>query len=93
MSRAHHDNPEIKAIFDKLLQEAKAQSKKPYMTISKGMAGYFCVIIHYNYEYGAPFSEPLESGSGRYTTKAEAEAEGREWAKELGIDYKDPQEI
>lgn len=65
-------------------------SKAKYITTTKGMAGYFAVMLWWNTEtlsISDGFWEPYESGIGRYVTIEEAAAEGIEWAKCEGLKF------
>lgn len=48
-----------------------------YITITKGIAGYFAVHVWWNPE---GFWEPYDTGFGRYASKEAAEIEGVDWA-------------
>lgn len=52
----------------------------PYVTTTKGGAGWFALIVWWNPDMGG-FPEPYQTGIGRYTTEAEAAIEGRKWAR------------
>lgn len=77
-------------LIDKTKREAKPETK-PYVTITWGISGHFAVMVWLNPDMGG-FWEPLESGKGRYATKEEAIAEGREWAKTEELEFKMPKE-
>jgi len=69
------------------------QDRRPFITTTKGMAGWFAVHMWWNDtgEHGlAGFWEPYESGVGRYLTEVEAEVEGRAWAAADEIRYLEP---
>jgi hypothetical protein len=58
----------------------------PYITITKGGAGWFAVYMWWAPEHGG-YWEPWQTGIGRYATPAEAEKEGREWADAEELKY------
>lgn len=63
-----------------------------YITTTYGISGFFAVMLWWNdeREYGnPPFWEPWTSGLGRYPTREEAAAEGRDWAAAEGLEFKD----
>lgn len=65
-------------------------NKKPkmFVSVTKGMSGYFAVMIHWNMEDPAMmFYEPYDTGMGRYKTMEEAAAEGIEWAADEGLKF------
>lgn len=58
-----------------------------YITVTRGLSGYFAVHIHTNTLDGIAYQEPWNSGIGRYAKYAEAEREGREWAEGEGLEF------
>jgi hypothetical protein len=60
-----------------------ALDQKPYITVTRGMAGYFAVMI--TYEDGFP--EPWETGAGRYATEEEAVQEAVGWARDEDMPF------
>lgn len=50
-------------------------AKRKLIGVTNGMAGWFAVLYD---------DEPIETGIGRYETRAEAEDEGRSWAQADG---------
>jgi hypothetical protein len=58
---------------------------KDYITITKGMRGFFAVHVWWNPD---GFWEPWQSGIGSYATRDEAEPEAREWAIAEGLEFK-----
>lgn len=61
--------------------------RKPYVTTSKGIRGYYAVLVHWNNEGG--FWEPLQTGIGSYETRQGAEIEAKDWARSEGVKYED----
>lgn len=58
----------------------------PYITVSKGMAGFFAVMVtNVN-----GFPEPECTGPGRYELQANAIDEGKEWAESEGLPFFSP---
>jgi hypothetical protein len=62
--------------------------KKPFITTTHGMSGYFAVMMWWNDDLGG-FWEPYETGVGRYNTKEEAEQEAISWAESIEMEYKE----
>lgn len=56
-----------------------------YITITRGMRGFFAVHIWWNPE---GFWEPWQSGFGSYATREEAIPEARSWAEAEGLEFK-----
>lgn len=56
------------------------KDRKPYVTSTKGMRGWFAVLMWWCPEEGG-FWEPWQTGIGSYTTQEEAEVEARQWAE------------
>ena len=61
------------------------EDHKPYITVTHGMSGYFAVHVWWNPE---GFWEPWSTGFGRYSDKAQAIAEARQWAEAEEMEYK-----
>lgn len=61
-------------------------NKKPYITISSGMSGWFAVMLWYAPQHGG-FWEPWETGFGRWETRDEAIEEGRDWAEAEEMEF------
>lgn len=62
-----------------------------FVTTSKGMAGWFAVLMWWNdkeEEVPDGFWEPWNTGIGRYATKEEAEVEGRQWAASEEVEFR-----
>lgn len=57
---------------------------KPYITTTKGGAGWFAVQLWWNPE---GFTEPYQTGFGRYPDKAGAEREAKYWAEAEELEY------
>lgn len=53
--------------------------------IGTAISGYFAVMYWWNPE---GFWEPVCSGIGRYATKEEAIAEGKQWAKAEEVEFR-----
>lgn len=51
----------------------------PHITVTKGMAGWFAVMLWWNPECGG-FPEPYLTGSGRYAKQTDAIREAQDWA-------------
>lgn len=58
---------------------------KDYITVTRGMRGYFAVHVTWNLE---GFWEPQQSGVGSYATAEEAEVEAKMWARSEGLEFK-----
>ncbi len=56
-----------------------------YITVTKGMAGWFAVHMEWNDEL--EIYEPYTTGFGRYETKEEAEIEAKDWAEAEEMPY------
>lgn len=65
------------------------QEHKSYVTITKGMRGYFAVLMWWNEKDGG-FWEPYQSGIGSYETVDAAEPEAETWANLEGVEYRRP---
>lgn len=61
--------------------------KKPYITITHGLRGYYAVHLYWN---GDGFWEPWATGTGSYATQEEAEPEARRWALDEDVDFMPP---
>ena len=63
---------------------------KYFITTTEGMSGYFAVLMWLNTEEEdiGPFWEPYETGLGRYGNKEAAEREARQWAHQIGVEYR-----
>lgn len=62
----------------------------PYITVTKGMGGYFAVMVWRNPENGG-FDEPYEKGAGGYyAAQSDAAGEAEAWANDLGYAYRAP---
>lgn len=69
------------------------KGKKPYITVTHGMRGWFAVKMWWNpKEPGCGntegFWEPWQTGVGSYRSSKEAEPEAKLWAESEGIEYK-----
>lgn len=61
-----------------------------YITITKGISGYFAVHMWMNtedYPNDISFWEPYDTGFGRYPTYQQAEMEALQWAAEEGLPF------
>lgn len=58
-----------------------------YVTTTHGGAGWFAVQMWWNPEMNG-FWEPWQTGIGRYVTREEAVAEGRDWAEVEGLEFR-----
>lgn len=67
-----------------------ANSHPPYITITKGMRGYFAVHVTWNPD---GFYEPYDTGIGSFPSASAAEPEAKMWAEEEGIEYRPPEEL
>ena len=61
-------------------------SKESFITVTKGMSGYFAVMFCWNSELGG-FWEPWTTGIGRYATQQEAIEEGIDWAEMQELEF------
>lgn len=71
------------------MSAAAPADTSPYITTTKGGAGWFAVCMWWNTERPdlGGFWEPWQSGSGRYRTEEEADTEGRGWAEAEGLKF------
>lgn len=60
-------------------------NKPDYITTTHGGSGYFAVFCRWYADIDG--YDAYQTGNGRYATKTEAEAEGREWAEAEGIEF------
>lgn len=58
-----------------------------YITTTHGLSGHFAIMVWFNPALGG-FSEPYDTGLGRYPSKAEAVLEGVAWAKMEGLELR-----
>ena len=58
-----------------------------YVTVYESIAGWAAVLVWWNPELGG-FYEPYQTGCGKYATKEMAEAEGRPWAEDEGLEFR-----
>jgi len=65
------------------------QERRSFITVSLGGVGYFAVMVWWNPELGG-FWEPYQTGVGRYRTPEKAIIEGKTWAKDEGLEFKEP---
>ncbi len=63
-----------------------SQDTKPYVTISKGGAGYFAVILEWIDNHGG-YWDVFVTGDGRYATEEEAIPEAMEMAECEGLRF------
>lgn len=63
--------------------QTKAEPKF-WITVTHGGAGYFAVMLW----DGMGFTEPWETGEGRYGEREPAECEARNWALAEGIEFR-----
>ena len=63
--------------------------KYPNIQVSKGMAGWFAVMIWWNPTLGG-FAEPYTIGDGRYAMQTDAIAEAERWSEETGLPFYPP---
>jgi len=61
-------------------------SKESFITVTKGMSGYFAVMFWWNSELDG-FWEPWTTGIGRYATQQEAIEEGIDWAEMEELEF------
>lgn len=57
---------------------------KPYISTTEGVSGWFAVQYWWNPE---GFTEPYQTGFGRYVTQVEAEKEAKYWAEAEELEY------
>lgn len=63
------------------------EEKKRYVTLTRGMRGWFAVLVHWNPDHGG-FWEPWQTSVGSYDAPEEAAAAGRAWAEAEGLEFK-----
>lgn len=61
--------------------------KKPYITITHGMRGYFAVMMAWNDDLGG-FWEPYNTGIGSYESREDAIPEAKSWARSEELEFK-----
>ena len=63
--------------------------RKPFIACnsSPAMSGYFASMYCWTQEEGYGFWEPYSTDFGRYETLDEAEAAGRVWAEQEGVEF------
>lgn len=64
----------------------RINDKRPHVTVTQGISGWFAVAVCWNDASGG-FWEPENTGVGRYATREEAEAEGKEWAASEDVEF------
>jgi hypothetical protein len=76
----------IEAIIELLkTYDRIAKSKKYYyISTTKGIRGYFSVMIEQNYEM---YEEPFQSGFNSYKTIEKAIVDAKDWAKSENLKY------
>jgi hypothetical protein len=64
---------------------------KNFITVTEGMNGFFALEMWFNEEdlEGLSFWEPYQRSFRTHPTREEAEAEGRQWAEDMEIEYRD----
>ena len=65
----------------------KNSEHPPYITVTRGMSGWFAMEVHYWEDDKGGFYEPYQTGIGRYKTREEAVEEGLAWAEAEGIKF------
>lgn len=67
-----------------------ALAKPMHITVTHGCSGFFAVMVCWNTDLGANngFWEPYLTGIGRYESRTEAVSEGKEWAKDNGLEFR-----
>lgn len=65
----------------------KTNARPEYITVTRGMSGYFAVHMAWNPEQGG-FYEPWATGAGRYAEREGAEREAKSWAESDELEYK-----
>lgn len=71
------------------MTDAEIRAEHPdYVTITHGMRGSFCVWLTWNQDGG--FYEPVNTGfvSAANCTDPRLVAEGKSWAKDLGVEFR-----
>ena len=66
------------------------ETPKPYVTITRGLRGYFAVLMSWDAAWNCYM--PWQSGIGSYDSIDAAEPEAQDWAAGEGIEYKRPTE-
>lgn len=64
---------------------------KDFIIVIEGMKGFFAVHIWLKEDekgVDGPFCEFHEDSWGLYTTRELAEAQARQWAEEIGVEYR-----
>jgi hypothetical protein len=59
--------------------------KAPYVTVSRGLRGFYAVLVVWEEEGG--FFEPFMTGNGSYATEKEAVPEAVAWARDERISF------
>lgn len=61
-----------------------------YITVTSGIRGYFAVLIGVFYsDQSGTYQDPIETGIGSYKTREGAVQEGKMWAKDEGLEFKE----
>ena len=76
------------AIIDLIKAETPVPEKQPYVTVTRGMRGWFARGIWWNPEFGG-FWEPWQTSPNSWEGDAMASIEGRQWAEAEGLKYKE----
>jgi hypothetical protein len=63
--------------------------RKPYITVTEGMRGFFAVYLVWNDDHDG-FYEPEQTGCGSYDNPDEAAQEARWWARDEDVDCTHP---
>lgn len=59
----------------------------PFITTTHGGSGYFAVMMWWNPDPG--FTEPYQTGIGRYGNRASAVQEAKDWAESEGLEFQE----
>jgi len=70
------------------LNDQTEEKPKFWIEVTKGGAGYFAVMV-WN---GSGFTEPWDTGLGRYGEIEPAISEARAWAEEEGLAFVEPKD-
>lgn len=62
--------------------------KKPYVTVTYGMAGWFALIVWWNDEGPHGFWEPWDTPYERHRDREDAVAQARELAEQEGLEFR-----
>lgn len=73
--------------FRKMSKDEQLEPGDKWLSVTQGMSGYFAVLYWVNDEGNFPFTEPYDTGIGRYSDIEKAKAEALWIAEEFDLPY------